>query len=42
MDMHTKVKKLGASSLVLKPFLDFIDCFKLSKAHNMVAIMLDL
>jgi hypothetical protein len=46
MDMHTKVKKLGANmrkqvSHVLRPFLDFMDCFKLSKAHNMVALMLD-
>ncbi len=46
MDMHTKVKKLGANmreqiALVLRPFLDFMDCFKLFKAHNMVALMLD-
>jgi hypothetical protein len=26
---------------VLRPFLDFMDCFKLSKVHNMVAFMLD-
>jgi hypothetical protein len=46
MDMHTKVKKLGANmreqiALVLRPFLDFMDFFKLFKAHNMVALMLD-
>jgi hypothetical protein len=46
MDMHTKVKKLSANmqkqvTLVLRPFLDFMNCFKLSKAHNMVALMLD-
>jgi hypothetical protein len=46
MDMHIKVKKLGANmrvqvALVLRPFLDFMDCFKLSKTHNMVALMLD-
>jgi xanthine dehydrogenase molybdopterin-binding subunit B len=29
------------SSSVLRPFLDFMDCFKLSKAHNMVVLMLD-
>ncbi len=47
MDMCIKVKKLGANmreqvALVLRPFLDFMDCFKHSKAHNMVALMLDL
>jgi hypothetical protein len=46
MDMRTKVKKLGANmqeqvALVLRPFLDFMDCFKFSKAHNMVGLMLD-
>jgi hypothetical protein len=44
--MRTKVKKLGANMQeqvvhVLRPFLDFMDCFKLSKVHNMVVIMLD-
>ncbi len=34
MDIYTKVKKLGANmwkqvAHVLKPFLDFMDCFKL-------------
>ncbi len=47
MDMCIKVKKLGANmweqvALVVRPFLDFMDCFKHSKAHNMVAFMLDL
>jgi hypothetical protein len=46
MDMCTKVKKLGANMQqvlhVLRPFFDFMDCFKLFKAHNMVALMLDL
>jgi len=46
MDMHPKVKKLGANmreqvALVLRPFLDFMDCFKHSEAHNMVVLMLD-
>jgi hypothetical protein len=46
MDMCTKVKKLGANmrkqvALVLRPFFDFMDCFKFSKAHNMVVLMLD-
>jgi hypothetical protein len=46
MDMHIKVKKLGANmqeqvTLVLRPFLDFMDCFKIFKAHNMVVLMLD-
>ncbi len=44
--MHTKVKKLGANmqkqvAFVLRPFLDFVDCFKLSKVHDMVVLMLD-
>ncbi len=44
--MRTKVKKFGANmreqvALVLRPFLDFMDCFKLYKAHNMVALMLN-
>ncbi len=44
--MCTKVKKIGAYmrkqvAHVLKPFLDFMDCFKLFKAHNMVLFMLD-
>jgi hypothetical protein len=43
MDMHIKVKKLGANmqeqvALVLRSFFDFMDCFKLSKVHNMVAL----
>ncbi len=47
MDMCTKVKKLGANMQqqvlhVLRPFFDFMDCFKLSKVHNMVALTLDL
>jgi len=46
MDMRTKVRKLGANMLkqvafVLRPFLDFMDCFKLYKVHNMVVLMLD-
>ncbi len=46
MDMRSKVKKLGANmrkqlALVLRPFLDFMDCFKLSKTHNVIALMLD-
>jgi hypothetical protein len=28
--------------IVLRPFLDLMDCFKLFKVHNMVALMLDL
>ncbi len=45
--MRTKVKKLGANMQqqvphVLRPFFDFMDCFTLFKAHNMVALMLDL
>ncbi len=44
--MRTKVKKLGANmqkqvAFILRPFLDFVDCFKLSKVHNMVVLMLD-
>jgi hypothetical protein len=47
MDMHIKVKKLGANMqrqvpYVLRPFFEFMDCFKLSKVHNMVALTLDL
>jgi hypothetical protein len=47
MEMCTKVKKLGANMQqqvrhVLRPFFDFMDCFKLYKAHNMVALTLDL
>jgi len=46
MDMCTKVKKLDAYmqeqvTHVLKPFLDFMDRFKLFKAHNMVIFMLN-
>ncbi len=44
--MCTKVKKLGANMLkqvafVLRPFFDFMDCFKLYKVHNMVVLMFD-
>jgi hypothetical protein len=28
-------------NIVFRPFLDFMDSFKLSKAHNMFALMLD-
>jgi hypothetical protein len=46
MDMHITVEKLGANmqeqvALVLRSFLNFMDYFKLSKAHNMVGLMLD-
>jgi hypothetical protein len=44
--MHSRVKQLGANmrlrvAIVLKPFLDFLDNFKLSKSHNMLALMLE-
>ncbi len=46
MDMHTKVKQFGVNMqeqviIVRRPFLDFMDSFKFSKAHNMLAITLD-
>jgi hypothetical protein len=46
MDMCMKMKQLGANmqlqvAFVLRPFLDFMDSFKLSKAHNMLVLMLD-
>jgi hypothetical protein len=46
MDMCTKVKQLGTNmwkqvTIILKHFLDFMDCFKIFKAHNMFAFMLD-
>jgi hypothetical protein len=44
MDMHVKVKQLGGNmplqvAIVLRLFLDFMDSFKLSKAHNMLALI---
>lgn len=47
MDMRTKVKQLGVSmweqvTIILTPFLDFMDSFKHSQDHNMLALMLDL
>jgi hypothetical protein len=46
VDMHIRVKQLGANmwlqvAIVLRPFLNFMDSFKLSKAHNMLVLMLD-
>ncbi len=46
MDLHLEMKQLGVNmqlheAIVLRPFLDFMDFFKLSKAHNMLALMLD-
>jgi hypothetical protein len=46
MDMYMKMKQLGANmqlqvAFVLRPFLDFMDSFKLFKAHNMLVLMLD-
>jgi hypothetical protein len=46
MDMHTKVKQLGVNMqeqmiIVHRSFLDFMDSFKFSKAHNMFNLMLD-
>jgi hypothetical protein len=45
--MHIRVKQLGANmrlqvAIVLRPFLDFMDSSKLSKSHNMLALMLEL
>ncbi len=47
MDMCMKVKQLGANmwlqvAIVLKPFLDFMDSFKLFKTHDVLVLMLDL
>jgi hypothetical protein len=47
MDMCCKVKLFDFNIhiqvvIVLKPFLDFMNNFKLSKAHNMLMWMLDL
>jgi hypothetical protein len=46
--MHTKVKQLGinvwqqVTNIILRPLFDFImDSFKVSKFHNMLALMLD-
>jgi hypothetical protein len=46
MDMCMKMEQLGANmqlqvAFVLRPFLDFMDSFKLSKAHNMFVLMLN-
>ncbi len=46
VDMCIKVKQLGANmqlqvAIMLRPFLNFMDSFKLFKAHNMLAFMLD-
>jgi hypothetical protein len=46
VDMHIKVKQLGANmrlqvAIVLRPFLNFMDSFKLFKSHNMLVLMLD-
>ncbi len=46
MDMCTKVKQLGTnmwkqSTIILRPFLYFVDCFKILNGHNMLAFMLD-
>jgi hypothetical protein len=46
MDMCTKVKQFGTNmweqvANILRPFLDFMDCFKILKVHNMLAFMLD-
>jgi len=46
VDMHIRVKQLGANMrlqvvIVLRPFFDFMDSFKLSTTHNMLAFMLD-
>ncbi len=46
MDMCMKVKQLGANmrlqvAIVLRPFLDFMDSFKLFKTHNVLVLMLD-
>jgi hypothetical protein len=44
IDMHMKVKQLGGNmplqvTIVLRLLLDFMDSFKLSKAHNMLALI---
>jgi hypothetical protein len=46
MDMCMKVKQLGANmrlqvAIVLGPFLDSMDFFKLFKTYNMLVLMLD-
>ncbi len=46
MDLHMKVKQLGVNmqlhvAIVLRPLLDLMDFFKLSKTHNMLALMLN-
>jgi hypothetical protein len=46
MDMRIWVKQLGANMwlqvvIVLRPFLDYMDNFELSKTHNMLAFMLN-
>jgi hypothetical protein len=46
MDMCTNMKQLGTNmweqvAIILRPFLDFMDCFKILKVHNMLAFMLD-
>jgi len=46
MDMCMKVKQLSANMwgqvvINMRPFLDFMDFFKPTKVHNMVAFMLD-
>ncbi len=46
MDMCMKVKQLGPNmrlqvAFVLRPFLDFMDSFKLFKTHHMLVLMLD-
>jgi hypothetical protein len=45
-NMCMKMKQFGANmqlqvAFVLRLFLDFMDSFKLSKAHNMLVLMLD-
>jgi hypothetical protein len=45
-NMCMKMKQLGANmqlqvTFVSRPFLEFMDSFKLSKAHNMLILMLD-
>jgi len=44
--MHIRVKQLGANmqlqvAIVLRPFFNFMDSFKLFKSHNMLVLMLD-
>jgi hypothetical protein len=44
--MCIRVKQYGANMrlrvvIVLKPFLNFMDSFKLFKTHNMLALMID-